>query len=80
MWHHAVWWLVTAILEEPAAGAHAKGVVNQNWSNTDFVDTMLLQIFYDLPFSQNQLLKLADDYCIRILKNKMKSLGIITWT
>jgi len=41
------------------------------------MDTMLLNIFYDLPFSQNQFLKVVDDYYIRILKNKMKSLGIL---
>jgi hypothetical protein len=44
---------------------------------TYFVDTMLLNIFYDLPISQNQFLKLADDCYIRILKNKMKSFGIL---
>jgi hypothetical protein len=34
---------------------------NQNLKNTDFVDTIVLNVLHDLAFSQNQPLKLADD-------------------
>jgi hypothetical protein len=43
---------------------------NLNLKNTDFVD-MISKVLHDLPFSQNQPLKLADDKHIRILKNKL---------
>jgi hypothetical protein len=32
---------------------------------------MISKVLHDFPFTQNQPLKLADDYCIRILKNKL---------
>jgi hypothetical protein len=42
--------------------------------NTDFVDIMISKASRDLPFSLNQLLKSADGYYIRILKNNFKNL------
>ena len=33
---------------------------NWNFKNTDFVDTMMLNVLRDLPISQNQPLKSAD--------------------
>jgi hypothetical protein len=33
----------------------------QNLKHTAFVDMIISKIFCDLPFSQNQLLKLAND-------------------
>jgi hypothetical protein len=32
---------------------------------------MISNVLHDLPFSQNEPLKSADDYYIRILKNKL---------
>jgi hypothetical protein len=59
-------------------GAHPRGgglqpphTQNRNLKTPDFLDMMISKVLYDLPFSQNQLLKLADDYYIRILKNKL---------
>ena len=45
----------------------------QNWNlkNTDFVDIKISKVLHDLPFSQNQPLKSADDLYIRILKNNL---------
>ena len=40
---------------------------------TDFVDTMISIVLRDLPFSQSQPLKTADDYYIAIAKNKTKT-------
>jgi hypothetical protein len=34
---------------------------NQNFKNTDFVHIMISKVLCDLPFSQNQPLKSADD-------------------
>jgi hypothetical protein len=50
-----------------AAGLQAHPIPrpqNQNLKNTDFVDTFILNVLHDLLFSQNQPLKLADDYII----------------
>jgi hypothetical protein len=44
---------------------------NRNLKDTDFVDMMLSKILRDLPISRNQPLKLADDWYIRILENKL---------
>jgi hypothetical protein len=38
---------------------------------TDFVDIILSKVLRDFHFSRNQPLKLADENCIRILKNKL---------
>jgi hypothetical protein len=38
------------------------------FKTTDFVDIMISKVLHDLPFSRNQLLKSADDYCITIFK------------
>jgi hypothetical protein len=35
---------------------------------------MISEVLHDLPFSQNQPLKLTDEYCLRILKNKLMRL------
>jgi len=48
---------------------------NQNVKITDFVDMMIQNVLHGLPFSRNQLQKLAND--IRILKNKIKNLGCL---
>jgi hypothetical protein len=48
---------------------------NQNLKSTDFVDMMIPNFLHGLPFSRNQLQKLAND--IRILKNKIKNLGCL---
>jgi hypothetical protein len=40
--------------------------------NTDTVYTMMSNVLRDLPVSRNQQLKLANDWYIRILKNKIK--------
>jgi hypothetical protein len=45
------------------------------FKNTDLVDMMTSKVLRDLPFSQNQPLKSADD--IRILKNTIKNLGFL---
>jgi hypothetical protein len=37
---------------------------------TDLVDTMILKVLCDLPFGRNRPLKYADDWYIKILKNK----------
>jgi hypothetical protein len=37
----------------------------------DIVAVMISKVLRDLPFSRNQPLKSADDYYIRILKNKL---------
>jgi hypothetical protein len=34
---------------------------NRNLKNTDFVDIMISEVLHDLPFSQNQPLRSADD-------------------
>jgi hypothetical protein len=39
--------------------------------NTDFVDIMTSKISHDFPLSRTQALKSADDWYIRILKNKL---------
>jgi hypothetical protein len=57
-------------------GCHAAAPPNRNLKNTDFVDTMTLNILCDLSFSQNQPLKSADDDYITILINKIKKLSI----
>jgi hypothetical protein len=44
---------------------------NWNLKNTDFSDIMIPNALRDFPFSRNQPLKSADDYCIRILKIKL---------
>jgi hypothetical protein len=44
--------------------------------NTDFVDTLILNVLRDLPFGRNNPLKSSDDYRIIILKNKTKELGM----
>jgi hypothetical protein len=44
---------------------------NRNLKNTDFVDTMTSNVLRDFPFNRNQPLKPADDWYIRILKNKL---------
>jgi hypothetical protein len=36
------------------------------------MDTMIFNVLRDLPFSRNQTLKSANDWYIRILKNKIK--------
>jgi hypothetical protein len=41
--------------------------------NRYFVSTRILHILGELPFSQNQPLKYADDSYIRIFKNKRKT-------
>jgi hypothetical protein len=41
---------------------------------------IISNVLRDLPFSQNQPLKSADDQYIRILKNKMKNLGSLRQT
>ena len=62
-----------------SAGAHTKG--KAAWSNPPkppkieikeigFVD-IISELLHDLPFSRNQPLKSADDWYIRILKNKL---------
>jgi hypothetical protein len=38
---------------------------------------MIWNVLRDLPFNQNQVLKSADDWYIRILKNKIKNLGCL---
>jgi hypothetical protein len=43
---------------------------NLNLKNTNFVD-MVSKVLRDLPFSRNQPLKSANDWYIRILKNKL---------
>jgi hypothetical protein len=45
---------------------------NQKLRNTYFVD-MIQDVLRDLAFSRNRSLKLAEDWYIRILKNKIKS-------
>jgi hypothetical protein len=45
---------------------------SRNLKKADFVDTRILSILHNLPFSRNQPLKSADDYYIGILKNKIK--------
>jgi len=40
------------------------------FKNTDFVDMMIPKFLHDLLFSQNQPLTLADNLCIRDLRNK----------
>jgi hypothetical protein len=47
---------------------------NRNLKNTDFVDIMISKVLRDFPFSQNEPLKLADDWYMRILKNKLMKL------
>jgi hypothetical protein len=42
---------------------------NRNLKNTDFVD-MISKVLRNFLFSQNQPMKSADDYYIRVLKNK----------
>ena len=42
---------------------------NQNLKITDLIDTIILYVSRDLPFSSNQPLKSVDDQYIRILKN-----------
>jgi hypothetical protein len=44
---------------------------NRNLKNTDFADIMISKDLRDFPFSRNRPLKSADDYYIRILKNKV---------
>jgi hypothetical protein len=44
---------------------------NRNLKNTDSVDIVVSRVLRDLPFSWNQTLKLADDWYIRILKDKL---------
>jgi hypothetical protein len=39
---------------------------------------MTLNHLKDLPFSRNQTLKSADDWCTAILKNKIKDLGSLS--
>jgi hypothetical protein len=46
--------------------------------NMDFVDAMILNVLHDLPFGCNQLLQLADDKYIRILKIKIKNFGCLS--
>jgi hypothetical protein len=46
-------------------------LINRNLKNTDFLD-FILNVLCDLPFNQNQPLKLADDQYITIFKNKIK--------
>jgi hypothetical protein len=41
--------------------------------NTDFVDITIWEVLHDLHFSRSQPLKSADDYYIKILKNKLIS-------
>jgi len=41
----------------------------------NFVDTAISKVLHNLPFRRNQTLKPADDWCVRILKNKIKNLG-----
>jgi hypothetical protein len=48
---------------------------NQNVKITYFVDMMIPNVLHGLPFSRNQLQKMAND--IRILKNKIKILGCL---
>jgi hypothetical protein len=50
---------------------------NENLKITDFVDMMIPNVLHGLPFSRNQLQKLASDRYIRILKNKIKNLGCL---
>jgi hypothetical protein len=38
-------------------------------------DATTLNLLHDLPLSRNQPLKSADDWCVAVLKNKMKKLG-----
>jgi hypothetical protein len=52
-------------------GCSPQSPQNRNIINTDFVDIMIPKVLRDLPFSRNQPLKLADDWCIRILKSKL---------
>jgi hypothetical protein len=44
----------------------------RNLKNTDFVDTVISKVLYDLHFSLNQPRKSADDYYIGIFKNIIK--------
>jgi hypothetical protein len=46
---------------------------NQNLKITDFIDMMTPNVLHGLPFSRNQLQKLANDEYIRILKIKLKT-------
>ena len=46
-----------------------------NLRNADFVDMIIFKVLLNLPFSQNELLKSADDYYIGILRNAIKILG-----
>jgi hypothetical protein len=39
--------------------------------NTDFVGIIIYKVLRDLPFSRNQPLNSADEWYIRILKNKL---------
>jgi hypothetical protein len=45
------------------------------FKNSDFVETMILNALGFLIFSRNQPQKSADDYSIRVLKNKIINLG-----
>jgi hypothetical protein len=49
--------------EGGAAGLHLPPETpkNRNLKDTDFIGTMISKALHDLPFSQNQLLKSADD-------------------
>jgi len=44
---------------------------NQNLKYTDFVDKVISDVLHDLLFSWSKLLKTADVYYIRILKNNV---------
>jgi hypothetical protein len=45
------------------------------FKNTDLVDAIISIVLHDLPFSQNQGLKSADDYYIKISEKQNKILG-----
>jgi hypothetical protein len=57
--------------EDCSLAAPSQTPQNRNLENTDFVDIMISKVLHDLPFSQNQPLKLADDQYIKIYKNKL---------
>jgi hypothetical protein len=54
-----------------AAGLQPPQTPQNRNKNTHFVDITISNVICDLPFSRNQPLKSADDWYIRILKNKL---------
>jgi hypothetical protein len=51
--------------------AVSQTVQQQNLNDTDFIYTKIPNVLHVLPFNKNQPLKKADDWYIRILKNKL---------